>query len=327
MIRRGSLLVKLVKLVDHIPKPPLEKKLSRGRPKFYSDTVFLKAVIIMIVKHLHKVGELLSVLEEPTHEMQTLRKLLTQEGRYPSRRTWERRLKQIPETLPAQIRCLAQHLLSCIKPFDICGRAAAIDSTVLPAKGGVWHKKDRERGLIPHTSIDTDAHWTKSDYHGWVYGFKLHLITTVSWVWIPLAARLTPANCADNVMAPDLIGDLCAEIRYLLGDTHYNAENVRQAFEDETHFLVASKPGPYPHDDDGKDVRRIFHSLRSRSIENFNEQFKGIFDVHTQVPTKGLINTARFALGAVFVYQLILLFRFQEGLDLRQGLKACLKAG
>ncbi len=327
MIRRGSLLVKLIKLVDHIPAPVQPEKPMRGRPKFYSDQVFLKAVIIMIVKHLHKVGELLCVLEEPTEEMQELRQLLTFEGRYPSRRTFERRLKQIPETLPAQIRCLAQHLLARIKPFDTCGRAAAIDSTVLPAKGGVWHKKDRERGRIPHTSIDTQAHWTKSAYHGWIYGWKLHLITTVSWVWIPLAARLTPANCADNVIAPDLIGDLSGDIRFLLGDTHYNAENVRQAFEDDTHVLIASKPGPYPRDDEGKDVRRIFHLLRSRSIENFNGQFKGIFDVHTQVPTKGRINTARFALGAVFVYQLILLFRFQEGLDLRQGLKPCLKAG
>ena len=327
MIRRGSLLVKLVKLVDHIPAPPPQEKLNRGRPKFYSDQVFLKAVIIMIVKHLHKVGELLCVLEEPTEEMQTLRQLLTQEGRYPSRRTWERRLKQIPLTLPAQIGCLAQHLLARIKPFHASGRAAAIDSTVLPAKGGVWHKKDRVRGVIPHTTIDTEAHWTRSDYHGWIYGWKLHLITTVSWVWIPLAARLTPANRADNVIAPDLIGDLSSEIRFLLGDTLYNAENVRQAFEDKTHFLVASKRGPYPHNDEGKEVRRIFHLLRSRSIENFNEQFKGLFDVHTQVPTKGMINTARFALGAVFVYQLILLFRFQEGLDLRLGLKPCLKAG
>ena len=155
--------------------------------------------------------------------MQTLRQLLTQEGRYPSRRTWERRLKQIPLTLPAQIGCLAQHLLARIKPFHALGRAAAIDSTVLPAKGGVWHKKDRVRGVIPHTTIDTEAHWTKSDYHGWIYGWKLHLITTVSWVWIPLAARLTPANRADNVIAPDLIGDLSSEIRFLLGDTLYNA--------------------------------------------------------------------------------------------------------
>ena len=76
MIRRGSLLVKLVKLVDHIPAPPPQEKLNRGRPKFYSDQVFLKAVIIMIVKHLHKVGELLCVLEEPTEEMQTLRQFV-----------------------------------------------------------------------------------------------------------------------------------------------------------------------------------------------------------------------------------------------------------
>ena len=32
MIRRGSLLVKLVKLVDHIPAPPPQEKLNRGRP-------------------------------------------------------------------------------------------------------------------------------------------------------------------------------------------------------------------------------------------------------------------------------------------------------
>lgn len=74
------------------------------------------------------------------------------------------------------------------------------------------------------------------------------------------------------------------------------------------------------------EVRRIFHELRHRAIENFNEQFKGIFDAHGQVPTKGFINTQRFALGAIFVYQLALLCRFEHGLDLRVGLKAFLDA-
>ena len=82
----------------------------------------------------------------------------------------------------------------------------------------------------------------------------------------------------------------------------------------------------YPHTDDGVEVRRIFHKLHSRAIENFNEHFKGIFDGHGQVPIKGRINTARFALGAVFVYQLVLLHRFENGSDLCVGLKACLKA-
>jgi hypothetical protein len=73
-------------------------------------------------------------------------------------------------------------------------------------------------------------------------------------------------------------------------------------------------------------VRRIFPTLRSTAIENFNKHFRGIFDGHGQVPTKGLINTQRFALGAIFVYQLALLYRFEHGLDLRVGLKAFLKA-
>ena len=42
--------------------------------------------------------------------------------------------------------------------------------------------------------------------------------------------------------------------------------------------------------------------------------------------TKGLANTARFALGAVFVYQLALLHQYEHDRDLRVGLKAFLKA-
>ena len=53
---------------------------------------------------------------------------------------------------------------------------------------------------------------------------------------------------------------------------------------------------------------------------------KGIFDGHGQVPTKGLLPTQRFALGAIFVYQLALLYRFKHDLDLCVGLKAFLKA-
>jgi hypothetical protein len=74
------------------------------------------------------------------------------------------------------------------------------------------------------------------------------------------------------------------------------------------------------------EVRRVFHELRSRAIENFNGQFKSIFDGQSQVPTKGLINTTRFALGAVLVYQLALLYQYEHGQDLRAGLKAFLKA-
>jgi hypothetical protein len=292
----------------------------------YSDRLFLKALIIMMVKHLHKVHELLSVLEQPTAEMQTLRSLLTEGKRFPSRRTWERRLKTIPQGLPGQIACFGCHLVSLIQPWAVQGRAVAVDSTVLRAMGGVWHKKDREQGVVPHTSIDTEAHWTKSGWHGWVYGWKLHIVATVAAVWIPLAAELTAANAADNETAPLLLRSLPAEVRFVLGDRHYNDPDLRLLCEQSDRSLVTTKYGSYPHTDAGAPVRQVFHKLRSTAIENFNEQFKGIFDAHGQVPTRGLANTQRFALGAIFLYQIVLLYRFQQGLDLRVGLKAFIKA-
>ena len=324
MVPEPSLLVVLVRLVDELPLPPPAAR--RGRPAVYSDRLFLKALVIMIVKHLPRVQTLLAVLEQDTPEMRRLRELLTEGGRYPSRRTWERRLRAIPERLPAQIGCLGRHLVGVLDPWRDRGRAAAIDSTPLRARGGVWHKKDREAGVVPHTSIDTEAHWTKSGWHGWVYGWKLHLVTTVAAVWIPLAAELTPANAADNAIAPRLLPGLPPELRFLLGDTSYDDPELRAQCAADDRLLVTPKRGPYPHTDDGVEVRRIFHALRSRAIENLNGQFKGIFDCGGQVPTRGLVATRRYVLGAVFVYQLTLLYRFEHGADLRVGLKAFLKA-
>ncbi len=325
MIAPESRLIVMLRVVERIPIPEPTAR-GRGRPPVYSDRLILKALVVMIVRHLHHVHELLAVVAEPTGEMEQVRSLLTEQGRFPCRRTFERRLVAIPHRLPAQIGLLGRCLVARLCPWAHDGRAVAIDSTVLTARGGVWHKKHREAGIVPHTSIDTEAGWTKSGWHGWVYGWKLHLVSTVARVWIPLAAELTTANAADNEAAPDLLAELPREARFVLGDLHYNAPNVRAACAKAGRVLVATEYGPYPHTDEGVEVRRIFHKLRSVTIENFNEQFKGIFDVHGSVPTKGLSATRRFALGAIFVYQLALIQRAEDGLDLRVGLKAFLKA-
>lgn len=99
MIGHQSPLVTLVELVDRVPVPPPPAKLGPGRPRVYTDLLFLKALVIMIVRHLHTTNELLSVLAQPTPEMQLLRVLLSERGKFPSRRTtWERRLKTLPKT-------------------------------------------------------------------------------------------------------------------------------------------------------------------------------------------------------------------------------------
>jgi hypothetical protein len=128
-----------------------------------------------------------------------------------------------------------------------------------------------------------------------------------------LAAEVTPANLADNEQAPALIEVLPAGLRFLLGDQHYHDPALSQLCDSQGCTLVTSftgKNNPYPHHDDGVAVRKILHKIRSIAIENFNEHFKAIFDVHGAVPTKGLVATRRFVLSAVFVYQLAVLYLF-----------------
>jgi hypothetical protein len=331
MVPQGSLLVTLVGLVDQIPTPPEPKARKRGRLKTYPDQFFLKALVIMIVRQVHTPSGLLAILAQPSTEMQTLRQQLTlPNGRFACRRTWERRLASMPETLPAQIACLGGFLLVSLGLWVQATCAAAIDSTVLIARGGVWHKKDREANKVPHPSIDTEAHWTKSGWHGWVYGWKLHIIVSAAChVWLPFAADVTSANVADNEQAPALIENLPPDTHFLLGDQHYYDEALFNLCDQQGCVLVASHTGknnPYPHHDDGVEVRKVLHKTRSIAIENFNEHFKAIFDVHGSVPTKGLVATRRFVLGAVFVYQLAILYCHLNNLDLRLGFKALLKA-
>lgn len=293
-----------------------------------SERVLLKAVVVVVVRQLATVHALLAVLEQP--DMAAVRGTLTDEqGCFPARRTWERRLEALPAHLPAQIALLGEYVRVPLDPWASGGRAAAIDSTPLAARGGVWHKEGRAAGappVPPHTSIDTAAHWTHSGWHGWVYGWKLHLVVAVAGVGLPLAATLTPANVADNEQAPTSLDALTPERVFVLGDTAYNDPAIRRHCARRRRSLVATTRGAYPHTDDGAAVRRIFHELRSRAIENFNGQSKGIFDCRRSVPTTGQIPTRRYVLGAVQVYQLALLHQCRIGGDLRRGLKPLLQA-
>jgi hypothetical protein len=148
----------------------------------------------------------------------------------------------------------------------------------------------------------------------------------VARVWIPLAAELTAAHVADNEQALTRLPERSAEVRSVLGDQHDHDPALHVACAQTGQTVVATRRGPYPHTDDEVDVRRLLHELRSRAIENLHEPFKGIFDVHGQVPTRGLVNTRRFALGAVFVYQRTRWYRNEPGLDLRVGLQPFLQA-
>lgn len=93
----------------------------------------------------------------------------------PHRTTLSRRYKQLYEVVQAFVQFIGQdggnldarlrqqHLVEDKSPFK--------------ALGPVWHQADRQAGRVPEKlrNLDTDATWTKSGYHGWVYGYGLHL--------------------------------------------------------------------------------------------------------------------------------------------------------
>ena len=154
MLTHGSILVSFLWLVEQIPTPPPPVKRQRGRQAFYSDTLFVKALIVMIIRRLYTAYALLHFLEQDDPVALRLRPLLTEHGRFPTRRTWEQRFATLPARLPALIGCLGRHLAELLQPWAAQGHAAAVDSTPLRANGGGWHKKHRLAGVVPPLAIE-----------------------------------------------------------------------------------------------------------------------------------------------------------------------------
>jgi hypothetical protein len=75
---------------------PLAGPARRGHPITYPQKLFLKASVIMIVKHLHRVHELLSVLNETVYEMEQL-------GSF--------------TPVPLRIHCLTQQVSTFVRMF------------------------------------------------------------------------------------------------------------------------------------------------------------------------------------------------------------------
>lgn len=106
-----SLLVCLVRIIDQLPMSITPDKRKRGRPPVYSDRLLLKALVVMIIPRLYTAWALLTFLQQADPVGYQLRVLLTEDGRSPSRRTWECRLQALPTTLSGLIGCFGRHLV------------------------------------------------------------------------------------------------------------------------------------------------------------------------------------------------------------------------
>ena len=110
----------------------------------------------------------------------------------PDRRTFDRRLAKISVDVKERIAAMA---VLFVKEKFVDPYIVAIDSTLLRAKGHLWHKSSMIKGVVPRSGIDnTDARWGFSHTKGWIFGYKLHITSSTGFLIVPLSADFTQAD-------------------------------------------------------------------------------------------------------------------------------------
>lgn len=116
------------------------------------------------------------------------------------------------------------------------------DKSLFRAAGPVWHQKDRLNNEIPKglRGVYTTATWSKSGYHGWVYGYGLHLTATHSGFRVMF--QVEPANVNErNVLDTKKEKLIDRGTRCIIADNGYVDKKRAAAFAESDVLLLTPK--------------------------------------------------------------------------------------
>jgi hypothetical protein len=247
--------------------------------------------------------------------------------RIPDRTTLARRFKSVYGFVKEQI----QHMGNMLILKEIAGSTmCSVDSTMHQACGNIWHKKHKKINFIPPKlrNIDKDADWGKSEYKGWVFGYKTHLISTSSFhkTPVPLYCEITPANNSDCPAAKGIFKTFWpVKIKYLLGDKGYDDKTLRSKCL-ESGALLITPMKRYGHMRPERKrwlkfyrskIGRKRYSQRAKTIEPLFSHLKGLFNTE-KLTVKGLQNVRSFLSLCVWIYQTLIYYNFVYQRPLRR---------
>lgn len=198
----------------------IERHGDRGRPYVYKTKAVVNAFIVMVYFRLTSVRSLARFLISHSYWARAC----GFDEQVPNYRTLTRRLSVLDKPVVyfagLVIRILAKHHL-------ISFGVISTDSSLCEAFGKPTHKKHPE--IKP---TDIDARWGWSETRDWVFGYKLHLISTVLMpgkTIVPLAWKTTSANHHDSTLFIPLMERTAflaeashRNICYSLGDKGYD---------------------------------------------------------------------------------------------------------
>lgn len=293
-----------------------KKRRRRGRPYVYLPTVILRCFIVRLWFRLDSNNALHEFLEldYPYNKKIMKRCGLTQ---IPDRRTFDRRLKTISIDIRERIATMTSLFLSerMIDPYIV-----AIDSTLLKAKGSVWHKSSMDKGIVPRSGIDTDARWGFSHTRGWIFGYKLHLISSTGSIIVPLAADFTTANVQDNQIYNPMISSssLSQETCFVIGDSGYDDHKLYD-LSTKRGFELVCPVQRYKNTPNNRleliqfyesELGQAIYSWRSKSIEPLIEHIKSVFRIDP-LPVRGYNKSAGIVLLSVLLYQILVYYNYK----------------
>jgi hypothetical protein len=301
----------LMNIIEQVKKCYSEpqQKAKKGRPRRYSSLSFLLLTVVAVVLRTFKDRELHRLLKEDKKLSQALGF-----NQIPHRRTIERRLQSLIPEAEEQIAELGKAIALEIPPTQQQPQMSAIDGRMYEAVGPRWHKKDREKGIVPVElrNVDRDSAWSKSGYRGWVQGYRLVLQCLLGPEPIVLFAAWRPNSEGEStILHQALEANQIPVTDVLLGDQSFGGEELVQQYQEAGGWLLTPQQLP-------KQYRTWKHDLfayRKQTIELLFQRIIQICDLKS-CPVKGLQRNGAFILANVWIYQVIFWHNLKQGKDL-----------
>jgi hypothetical protein len=199
----------------------------------------------------------------------------------------------------------------------------AIDSTLLKAKGPVWHKSSMKKGEVPCRGIDIDARWGYSHTKGWIFGYKLHLTCTaaIDELVVPLTADVTTANVPDNRMYIPLTSSSLSVFSlpsalYIISDLGYDDKNLYKYSKKVLGIDLVCPIKRYKSTSKERrdlvcffesELGQAIYSQRRISIEPLIEHIKSVFRIDP-LPARGFHTVSAIVLLSVLLFQLMVYY-------------------
>lgn len=298
-----------------------EKVSKRGRPETYSDAALIVFYTVMTLKGITAMRAQHTYL---FHHPLLLERC--QLPACPSHVTLGRRYKALTPKLQAFTEYVATSDFA--KHAGVLQQVVYEDKSLFKASGPVWHQKDRAKDHLPESlrGVDKTATWSKSGYHGWVYGHGLHLTTIRTG--FPVMFEVLSANVNERKVL-DTQKDKLIErgVRCIVADNGYVDKKRAAVFAEAKVLLLTPKtPLVEAHPLLGADPlytatqMETWRAARKIAIEpvfDLLSRLLSIIGAHKPLPMRGLSYVATFLGLGVLVLQLAMLMNHRCGLPTR----------